>query len=122
MKIKLPVLPGEECWIVSILNGVHHCRLLDSYTVDLYSEGFDRLYTSLGPIAPEHCFASKDDADAVWMKFCILNKTMDDNVDVYKRQVIELYAGDVSVLKIAELTDKTPREIYKILRDNDIYN
>ena len=36
--------------------------------------------------------------------------------------VIELYAGDVSVLKIAELTDKTPREIYKILRDNDIYN
>lgn len=36
--------------------------------------------------------------------------------------VIELYAGDVSVLKIAELTDKTPKEIYKILRDNDIYN
>ena len=77
MKIKLPVLPGEECWIVSILNGVHHCRLLESYTVDLYAEGFDRLYTSLGPIAQEHCFASKDDADAVWMKFCILNKTMD---------------------------------------------
>ena len=80
MKIKLPVLPGEECWIVSILNGVHHCRLLENYTVDLYSEGFDRLYTSLGPIAPEHCFASKDDADAVWLKFCILNKTMDDSV------------------------------------------
>ena len=36
--------------------------------------------------------------------------------------VIELYAGDVSVLKIAELTDKTPREIYKILRDSNIYN
>lgn len=36
--------------------------------------------------------------------------------------VIELYAGDVSVLKIAKLTDKTPREIYKILRDNNIYN
>lgn len=36
--------------------------------------------------------------------------------------VIELYAGDVSVLKIAKLTDKTPREIYKILQNNDIYN
>ena len=36
--------------------------------------------------------------------------------------VIELYAGDVSVLKIAKLTDKTPREIYKILHNNDIYN
>ena len=36
--------------------------------------------------------------------------------------VIELYAGDVSVLKIAKLTNKTPREIYKILQNNDIYN
>ena len=36
--------------------------------------------------------------------------------------VIELYAGDVSVLKIAKLTDKTSKEIYKILRDNNIYN
>ena len=80
MKIKLPVLPGEECWIVSILNGVHHCKLLESYTVDLYNEGFDRLYTRLGPIAPEHCFASKEDADTVWMRFCILNKTMGDSV------------------------------------------
>lgn len=35
--------------------------------------------------------------------------------------VIELYAGNMSVLKIANLVDKTPREIYDILKDNDIY-
>lgn len=35
--------------------------------------------------------------------------------------VIELYAGNISVLKIANLVDKTPREIYRILKDNEIY-
>ena len=35
--------------------------------------------------------------------------------------VIELYAGNTSVLRIANLVDKMPREIYDILKDNDIY-
>lgn len=47
-----------------------------------------------------------------------LNKSVEQNG--LENVVIDLYASDVTVKKIAESLDLTSKEVYKILKDNDI--